>query len=156
MANAIMCAKDFGEYMKLFSCFSVVLNGVLVLSAQPDSAISFQDPKVFGIDSANPPRTVLSGDWNGDGKIDLAALAGLTLWIFQGDGAGGFRPAAKLQLEHQPVYVVAADLNSDGRTDLLVYQCTELRPNCVPSGEFLSFISEAISSSLPPSGTPPR
>jgi FG-GAP-like repeat len=115
---------------------------VLTLSAQTGSPISFQEPRTFNVDSPIPLGTVLSGDWNGDGKTDLAAMAGRTIWILAGDGSGGFRVAGQVALEYRPAYAAAADLNSDGRTDLLVYQCTAVTTNCVPSGEFAVFLSQ--------------
>jgi hypothetical protein len=74
-----------------------------------------------------------SGDWNGDGRTDLAALgSGGSLWFFSGDGTGDFRLVEELALEAPNVLaVIAADLTSDGRTDLLVSRRWEdsLRPN---------------------------
>ena len=41
--------------------------------------------------SATPGDLPVAGDWNGDGKTDLASPSDRTVWIFEGDGDGGFR-----------------------------------------------------------------
>ncbi len=113
----------------------------MAFSAPQGSGISFSTPREFSI--ASDPILVLAGDWNGDGKTDLATVAGVMIWILEGDGLGGFRPVAQLALDRSATQVAATDVNSDGRTDLLVYQCTDLRNEvCFPGGEFLTFLSE--------------
>jgi hypothetical protein len=66
------------------------------------------------------------GDWNGDGNVDLLAYGalGTANWIFESDGRGNFRPARTEDLPGLIVLAVA-DLNSDGKTDLIV----QLAPN---------------------------
>jgi hypothetical protein len=122
--------------------FLVVGLALLEIYAKAAPGISFQEARVFSVDASARLGLVLSGDWNGDGKTDLAALSGQSLWILEGDGDGGFRAALELPLGNTPSQIEAVDLNSDGRTDLLVYHCTEEKPTCVPSGEFSAFLSE--------------
>lgn len=76
----------------------------------------------LGPNSGGSAVTLL--DWNGDGSLDIAVggLAGFTAEIFVNDGSGGFSSAEQLQgggigNVHD---VVAADLNSDGKSELVL------------------------------------
>lgn len=63
------------------------------------------------------------GDINGDGSKDIvtASMAGHHILVMLGDGKGGFAPAAKSQLRSGTMtnYVALADLNKDGKTDII-------------------------------------
>lgn len=65
---------------------------------------------------------LVSGDFNGDGKIDLAAtnFGSNTLSILLGDGDGFFANPTSLPTGSSPAFVVAADFNGDGKLDLAV------------------------------------
>jgi len=68
------------------------------------------------------PRVMTSGDFNKDGKLDLAAAqvsTGGALTIMLGDGAGGFSQASISNVMRSPSAIVAADLNGDGNLDLI-------------------------------------
>ncbi len=68
------------------------------------------------------PLSILSKDFNGDGKADLAVsrykLA--TVSILYGDGKGGFKVGVDLPVGNLPNYLRSADFNGDGRDDLVV------------------------------------
>jgi hypothetical protein len=68
------------------------------------------------------PLSVGVGDFNGDGKNDLAVanFSSNTLSIHLGNGAGSFGSAALFIAGTNPSALVVADLNGDARLDLAV------------------------------------
>ena len=70
------------------------------------------------------PYSVAVGDFNGDGKADLAVTnAGdNTVTVLLGNGAGGFTAAlgSPFPVGSSPTSVVVADFNGDGRPDLAI------------------------------------
>ncbi len=80
------------------------------------------------------PMGFVAGDFNRDGKLDLAvsndAPNGVQgkLTILLGDGKGGFHAGAALDAGFHPVQVAAADVNGDGKLDLVAAAAGDL-PN---------------------------
>jgi uncharacterized protein (TIGR03437 family) len=67
-----------------------------------------------------------AGDFNGDGRMDLATATGgfcnpnNEITIFYGDGLGGFPTKTRFATgTFQPDFMLARDLNGDGRAELL-------------------------------------
>ncbi|HEX7332193.1 MAG TPA: FG-GAP-like repeat-containing protein [Pyrinomonadaceae bacterium] len=70
---------------------------------------------LFG--AGNP---ALLGDFNEDGKIDLAAVQPKGIGILDGDGTGAFNDALSYTTTiPNPRYLVAADFNNDGKQDFV-------------------------------------
>jgi hypothetical protein len=68
------------------------------------------------------PLSILSKDFNGDGKADLAVSRYKlgTVSILYGDGKGSFKLGVDLPVGTLPNYLRSADFNGDGRDDLVV------------------------------------
>jgi uncharacterized repeat protein (TIGR01451 family) len=68
------------------------------------------------------PEGIVSGDWNHDGKLDLAAAnpPGSVVSILLGDGAGGFGAPTSVVTFSDPYALTAGDFNADGHSDLAV------------------------------------
>jgi hypothetical protein len=91
--------------------------GIAILLGQSDGNLAqpVNYPLVGVSDSAN---SVVAGDFNGDGKPDLAAAYDGNLFIMLNNGSGGFQPPVSSLAGPQSVCV--GDFNGDGRLDLAV------------------------------------
>jgi uncharacterized protein (TIGR03437 family) len=82
--------------------------------------------KAYQISASYPvgqgPRCVAIGDFNGDGKMDLAVAndKSNTLSVLLGSGNGGFTPAGTYNVGYQSWFVATGDFNGDGKLDLVV------------------------------------
>src|SRR5260221_404051 len=86
-------------------------------------------PAIFGpIDNAvnvgSYPSSVAVGDFNGDGKQDLAVAnySSSNVTVLLGNGSGGFAPAAgsPLSVGTNGISVAVGDFDGDGKQDLAV------------------------------------
>ena len=89
---------------------------------------TFQDKQDYGVGVAGVnPNEVITADFNGDGKIDLAtanigtelarALGGVAVLLGNGDGT--FNAASKAMTQAFNTSVASADFNGDGKKDLV-------------------------------------
>ena len=71
--------------------------------------------------------SITAGDFNNDGKLDLALTVPNQILLYQGNGDGTFTSAGSVNLgSDDPVKVRAADFNGDQKTDLGVLTATGL------------------------------
>ena len=68
------------------------------------------------------PFSIAMGDFNGDGKLDLAVanVSSNTVSILLGDGRGNFTLASSPATGDEPYSVAVGDFNGDGKLDLAV------------------------------------
>jgi hypothetical protein len=92
--------------------------GISVLLGNGDG--TFQAPKQRK--TGEFPIGIVSGDFNGDGKPDLAVANGYdaTISVLLSNGDGTFQPQEQLSLGFDPTALVTGDFNGDGRVDLAV------------------------------------
>ncbi len=86
----------------------------------PCTGTSFGATANFGV--ASSPQSVAVGDFNLDGKLDLAAannIASNNVSVLLGNGAGSFGTATFFGAGSQAVGVAVGDFNLDGKPDLV-------------------------------------
>ncbi len=85
---------------------------------------TFGSPSTFALGGNG--HAVIAGDFNNDGNLDLAVMvatgSGFTgaASVLLGNGDGTFQPYADFPLPYAPGMAVAADLDNDGKLDLIV------------------------------------
>jgi len=96
-------------------------HGDLIKSALPDVYATLFDPDAERLIAVgSEPCSVVAGNFDGDGRTDLAVgnSGGSTVSILSGDGQGGFAETLQVPVGENPDSLVVADLNLDGLDDL--------------------------------------
>ena len=85
-----------------------------------DGAFGLSPAAYFPVDDV--PTFAAVGDFNGDGRPDLAVAdsGGSIVSILLGQGNGAFAAAVAIGAHASPSWVAVGDLNNDGRADLAV------------------------------------
>jgi Domain of unknown function (DUF4347)/FG-GAP-like repeat/Domain of unknown function (DUF4114)/FG-GAP repeat len=91
-----------------------------VTQAYPGVLQSFANATNFSV--GDSPYSVAVGDFNGDGKLDLAVTNNESdnVSILLGDGTGSFGSATNFSVGDSPYSVVVGDFNGDSKLDLVV------------------------------------
>jgi len=98
--------------------FDIGSGSVSVLLGNGDG--TFQPEVTYAVGSV--PDGIVSGDFTGDGRTDLAVANSLddTVSVLLGNGDGTFQPQVTYAVGSFPDAIVAGDFNGDVRTDLAV------------------------------------
>ncbi|MEH2334350.1 DUF4347 domain-containing protein, partial [Nostoc sp.] len=88
-----------------------------IREAYPGVFVTFATATNFTV---NGPQSVTMGDFNSDGKLDLATANGSSnnVSVLLGDGTGGFATATNFTVGSSPYSVTVGDFNGDGKLDL--------------------------------------
>src|SRR5713226_3490771 len=81
---------------------------------------------VVNYNAGTTPYTVAVGDFNGDGKVDMAVpnFGSNNISILLGTGGGVFGAATNFAVGTGPQYAATADFNGDGKLDLVTANWT--------------------------------
>jgi len=104
----------------------IFLVGILLYAAAGSASVSLRAPVSYPV--GTNPRTVAVGDFNGDGKPDLAVIdvgdstkndpGGVSILLGNGDGT--FKPAINFAVGNNPSLVAVGDFDNDGKDDLAI------------------------------------
>jgi uncharacterized repeat protein (TIGR01451 family) len=99
---------------------AVRAGGSLTQVVRAAGSIGFRTPAVYT--SGVGASFVQTGDFNGDGRVDIAVANATdkTVSVFLGNGDGTFQAAKTTALDGVPALLLVADFDRDGRDDIVV------------------------------------
>jgi hypothetical protein len=93
--------------------------------SRPTAALA--KPELFAVADSAQAYTfgslVAVGDFNGDGKVDLAGSDSVNVYILLGNGDGTFQPPIWYTFGFEPYGIESisvGDVNNDGKPDLII------------------------------------
>ena len=135
--------------------FSTAFGYVAIFLGNGDGTFQGETDYATGVD----PLAITTGDFNGDGKLDVATSnsnydieqAG-TVSILSGNGDGTFHSPTSYQTGAYPEFLVAADFNRDGKLDLATGAFNEVSGADVLLQSSVTFSTSLISFPYTPVG----
>jgi hypothetical protein len=119
-----MQRQNFASFIRrsrvLWLSLLVGMFGALLESEAADQTVSFGARTDFG--TGGGPASVALGDFNGDGKLDLAVAnnGSNTVSTLLGTGTGSFGAKTDFGTGTRPISIAVGDFNGDGKLDLAV------------------------------------
>jgi uncharacterized repeat protein (TIGR01451 family) len=94
---------------------------LMFLLSSSSRAVEFASPVAYAV--GPQPAGVITGDFNGDGKLDLAVFntGSNTVSILLGNGDGTFQTAKSVPAGVNPSSLALGDFNGDGKLDIAVF-----------------------------------
>jgi hypothetical protein len=94
-------------------------NAVLFEVTNPNGPLFTAAPPV---PAGSGPSPMATGDFNGDGKVDLAVVneSSDNVSVFLSNGDGTFQAAVNYSVASQPMSIAVGDFNGDGKLDMAV------------------------------------
>jgi len=121
-ANSLAVGDFNGDGKPDLAVTDLINNDVNVLLGNGDGTFHAATSSPFMVDSG--PTSIAVGDFNGDGKPDLAVANGTSndVSVLLGNGDGSFQTAVNYAIgsSTQPVSLATGDFNGDGILDLAV------------------------------------
>jgi len=119
-----VCSKDFnGDGFDDIAVANANSNNVSVLISKGTSGAFFNAVNYIAGNSSpmTCPESIVSADFNLDGKPDLAIANSYQsiVFILCGTGNGTFNTSTYFSTDYGPLRVVSADFNGDGKPDLV-------------------------------------
>jgi hypothetical protein len=111
-----MFKRRFPQFVVLSISLCCVILSLQPLSASSASQVFFTPPLIAPNFKAN---AIATGDFNGDGISDLAMASNSGVSVALGKGDGTFRPRVIYAVGGVPLFIGVADINGDGRLDLV-------------------------------------
>jgi uncharacterized repeat protein (TIGR01451 family) len=104
----------------------VMITSMFVLPLAQDVSAKTEFASAVTYPVGNGPSAVVVGDFNGDGKLDLAvANAGSnSVSVLLGNGDGTFQTAVNFPAGNSPASIAMGDFNGDGKLDLVAFRAS--------------------------------
>lgn len=133
-------------------------NGITILLGKGDGTFTAGTNLAVGSQNQPTPVSIIAGDFNGDGKIDLVIPTGTGVSVYLGNGDGTFSSSPTSSTVSVPAntdmsYLAPGDFNRDGKLDLAI----SFGINVVPeTGEILILLGngDGTFTATTPSTTP--
>jgi FG-GAP-like repeat len=116
-------AKTYTVTVKTFSSGGASTTKAFMLTvATPATCTPVHFAAATNVPAGNGPYAFAVGDFNGDGKQDLAVTNVTTnsVSILLGNGNGGFSAPTTFPVGNNPGSIAVGDFNGDGKQDLAV------------------------------------
>lgn len=116
----------------------------------------FENPVSYSIPSGYQPWAIKSGDFNGDGKLDLAATNtgtnSFNVTIKLGDGLGSFTNYGQVSAANSPYGLAVGDFNEDGIDDIVTCNLASQNVSVILGSSTASLSSSSYFVSIQPKG----